>query len=172
MRVHVYPVDDVRGHVLHGLVCWCRPYEDEDDLIIHRTSSPSGACQMANVYIGEPEAAHDPDFRVAWNDVNPWAFLMSPHRSYVKLIEPEENNVANVYEGKPDERQAGEIKPTIFRPRYRSLTDEEVVIHDEIKAKAEELLKLFDFVEDGRYKSLAITSLEQSIMWIVKGLTS
>jgi hypothetical protein len=46
------------------------------------------------------------------------------------------------------------------------------VLHDKIKAKAEELETLFNEVKDGRYKSLAFTSLEQSVMWIVKELTS
>lgn len=80
---------------------------------------------------------------------------------------------SHLYEGKPDARQAGDIKPFRFRPRYRAVTDEEVALHNEIKAKAEELENLFLKVKrDGRYNALAITSLEQSVMWIVKELTS
>jgi uncharacterized protein YoxC len=80
--------------------------------------------------------------------------------------------MAHVYEDKPDARQAGDIKPSRFRPQYRQLTDDEKKLHDDLKAKAVELEQLFDKVKDGRYKSLAFTSLEQSIMWIVKELTS
>ncbi|CAB5224444.1 hypothetical protein UFOVP735_80 [uncultured Caudovirales phage] len=81
--------------------------------------------------------------------------------------------MAHVYEGKPDARQLDTPAPTSrFRPRYRALTDEEKALHDTLKGKAEELEKLFEQVKDGRYKSLAFTSLEQSIMWIVKELTS
>jgi hypothetical protein len=81
--------------------------------------------------------------------------------------------MAHVYDGPPDGRQLDTPAPTSrFRPRYRALTDDEKALHDSLKAKAEELEKLFDKVKDGRYKSLAFTSLEQSVMWIVKELTS
>lgn len=81
--------------------------------------------------------------------------------------------MANAYEGKPDGRQAeGAIAVSRFRPRYRALTDAEKALHDEIKAKADELDALFAKVKPGRYNSLAVTSLETSVMWIIKELTS
>lgn len=79
----------------------------------------------------------------------------------------------NLYDGKPDERQGDEtVKTSRFRPRYRALTVEEKDLHDLIKTKAVELERLFNDVKPGRYSSLAITSLEESIMWIVKELTA
>ena len=45
-------------------------------------------------------------------------------------------------------------------------------LHDALKNKAAELEELYAKVKPGRYNSLAVTSLEQSVMWIVKGLTS
>jgi hypothetical protein len=81
--------------------------------------------------------------------------------------------MTNVYEGKPDGRQADTaITVSRFRPRYRALTDDEKALHDAIKSKADELEQLFEKVKPGRYHSLAITSLEESVMWIVKELTS
>ena len=81
--------------------------------------------------------------------------------------------MADVYEGKPDGRQADTaIAVSRFRPRYRALTDDEKALHDQIKDKASELETLFAKVKPGRYNSLAITSLEQSVMWVVKELTS
>jgi len=80
--------------------------------------------------------------------------------------------MANIYEDKPDGRQAGDITVSRFRPRYRALSDEEKALHDALKDKAAELETLFSEVKEGRYKALAFTSLEQSIMWIVKELTS
>ena len=81
--------------------------------------------------------------------------------------------MAHVFEGQPDGRQAETaIAVTRFRPKYRALTDEEKALHDALKDKATELEALFNQVKDGRYKSLAFTSLEQSVMWIVKELTS
>ncbi len=82
--------------------------------------------------------------------------------------------MAHVFEGKPDERQqAGTDAPVSrFRPRYRALTDDEKALHDALKNKAAELEVLFAQVKPGRYNALAITALEQSIMWIVKELTS
>lgn len=80
----------------------------------------------------------------------------------------------NVYEGQPDARQIDSVdhKVSRFRPTYRALTPDEKDLHDEIKNKAQELEKLFEQVKPGRYNALAITSLEQSIMWIIKELTS
>ena len=78
----------------------------------------------------------------------------------------------HVFEGKPDDRQAGDIQPSRFRPRYRALTVEEKALHDEIKTKAEELLLCFEQVKPGRYRSLGITALEEAVMWTVKELTA
>lgn len=80
--------------------------------------------------------------------------------------------MANVYEAKPDARQSNERIPVSrFRPQYRALSDEEKALHDEIKNKAVELEQLYAKVCGGRYNSLALTSLEESVMWIVKELT-
>lgn len=82
--------------------------------------------------------------------------------------------MADVFEGKPDARQSADVAHPVsrFRPTYRALTDDEKALHDEIKTKAAELETLFGRVKPGRYNSLAITSLEQSVMWVVKELTS
>lgn len=81
--------------------------------------------------------------------------------------------MADVFEGKPDGRQADTaISVSRFRPRYRALTDDEKALHDALKDKAAELETLFAQVKMGRYSALAVTALEQSIMWIVKELTS
>jgi hypothetical protein len=82
--------------------------------------------------------------------------------------------VTNVYEGKPDARQSADpaMKVSRFRPRYRALTDAEKALHDQLKAKAEELEALYAQVKPGRYNALALTALEQSVMWIVKELTA
>ena len=80
--------------------------------------------------------------------------------------------MANVFSGPTDARQSEEaITPTRFRPRYRQLTEKEKALHDDIKAKAEELEKLLDLCGHGRYHALAITALEESIMWAIKQLT-
>lgn len=81
--------------------------------------------------------------------------------------------MADVYEGKADSRQAQEpIATTRFRPRYRQLSDDEKALHDEIKNKASEMEMLFNKVKPGRYNALAMTSLEQAVMWIIKELTA
>lgn len=81
--------------------------------------------------------------------------------------------MAHVFESQPDARQSDEqIAVSRFRPRYRTLTDDEKALHDQLKDKAAELDALYAKVRAGRYNSLAVTSLEQSVMWIVKELTS
>lgn len=82
--------------------------------------------------------------------------------------------MADVFEGQPDARQSGSAGHVVsrFRPTYRALTDDEKALHDQIKEKAAQLEALFAQVKPGRYNSLAITALEQSVMWVVKELTS
>jgi hypothetical protein len=79
----------------------------------------------------------------------------------------------NIYtSGDSDARQGDErVQTSRFRPRYRKLTDAEIALHDAIKEKAAELETLFSRVGNGRYQALAYTSLEESVMWIVKQLT-
>ena len=57
-----------------------------------------------------------------------------------------------------------------FRPTYRELTPIEKQRIDRIKAKAMELATEF-YPFDSREKSLAITKLEESVMWAVKAIT-
>lgn len=63
----------------------------------------------------------------------------------------------------------------VFRPAYRELSDEEKAKINDIKDKAQELLGLYPVSADGRAAdretSLAITKLEESVMWVVKSLT-
>lgn len=58
-----------------------------------------------------------------------------------------------------------------FRTTYRELSDEEKSRMGAVKDKAEELLQLMNAEPDGRYKSMAVTALEQSVMWMVKQIT-
>jgi hypothetical protein len=85
-----------------------------------------------------------------------------------------EEKGTNVFEGPVDGRQADSVLVPVsrFRPTYRALTDHEKTLHDAIKAKACEMEDLYAHVKAGRYNALAITALEQSVMWIVKELTS
>ncbi|MBO1360610.1 hypothetical protein J2D73_12510 [Acetobacter sacchari] len=80
----------------------------------------------------------------------------------------------HLFTGTPDARQSSERNEVTsrFRPRYRALSDEEKALHDAIKSKAAELEELIEAVKPGRYRSLGITALEESIMWAIKELTS
>lgn len=60
---------------------------------------------------------------------------------------------------------------SVFRPQYRELTDREKELVGNIKTVAESLYELMNEAPDGRYKSLAKTALEESVMWSVKGVT-
>ena len=82
--------------------------------------------------------------------------------------------MSNVFKGPADDRQSDDegLIPSRFRPRYRALNVAEKQLHDEIKAKAAELEALFEKLPASREKSLAMTDLELSVMWIIKGLTS
>ncbi len=68
--------------------------------------------------------------------------------------------MAHVFEGAPDGRQAGDIKPGRFRPQYRVLTDEEKALHDAIKAKAAEMEALFERARELRYPPMEIVAVD------------
>lgn len=74
--------------------------------------------------------------------------------------------------GQPDKRLGDTDDVSRFRPKYRKLNEQEMLLHDEIKAQAVGMELLFSQVPDGRYKSLAMTALEQAVMWAVKGVTA
>lgn len=78
------------------------------------------------------------------------------------------------FEGKPDARQSPDVGHPVsrFRPTYRALNDEEKALHDLIKEQALALEASFNKLSKSRYYSLAMTSLEESVMWAVKQLTS
>ena len=99
-------------------------------------------------------------------------------RKVVKtLVESTEKEVGSikdqhVFSGKPDDRFAGDIKTSRFRPRYRSLSVEEKGLHDSIKDKAQQLESLFEETPHGLHKTLSLIALEEAVMWSIKQLTS
>jgi hypothetical protein len=83
--------------------------------------------------------------------------------------------MANVFDGPADARQSDDPRLPVsrFRPRYRALSDEEQKLHDSIKATAVLLETLYDKIAPhDRYYALAMTALEESVMWAVKSLTA
>ena len=59
-----------------------------------------------------------------------------------------------------------------FRPRYRKLESHEMQMSDDIKQAADDLCSLIEALPQSRETSLAITKLEEAVMWAIKGLTS
>jgi len=80
----------------------------------------------------------------------------------------------HVFAGQPDARQSMDPTHAVsrFRPTYRPLTAEEKALHDAIKAAAVDLERLIIQTPAGRAQSLAMTHLEDAIMWAIKGLTA
>lgn len=82
--------------------------------------------------------------------------------------------MTNVFEGPTDGRQSDDVnhKVSRFRPTYRALTPEQKKLHDDIKSVATSLETLISQTPPGRYQALAMTDLELSVMWAIKGLTA
>lgn len=59
-----------------------------------------------------------------------------------------------------------------IRKQYRELSDAEKSLIAEYKDAAVALEQVLEKLPDGREKSLALTNLEQSIMWATQGVTS
>lgn len=58
-----------------------------------------------------------------------------------------------------------------FRKEYRRLTPDEQTAIENIKTQAVGLDALLSEVKDARCRALAITKLEECVMWATKGLT-
>jgi len=63
-----------------------------------------------------------------------------------------------------------DARGTTFRPVDRELSEGEQEVREAIYKQAEALEATYRLVQPGRYRSLALTSLEESVMWIVKEL--
>ncbi|MDY0144213.1 MAG: hypothetical protein RBR97_20210 [Bacteroidales bacterium] len=66
------------------------------------------------------------------------------------------------------------VPKNIFRPVYEELSEEDKKHVEDIKNKASELWHLFPKNGDmgaNREIAVAITKLEESVMWAVKGIT-
>ncbi len=81
----------------------------------------------------------------------------------------EERN-RDLFGEKPDARQGGGAKPGRFANRDRHLTTDELELVDAIKAAASGLASLYEKAPAGRHTSIAMTELETSILWVVKGI--
>jgi hypothetical protein len=83
-------------------------------------------------------------------------------------------DATHIFDGKPDARQSADRNEPMsrFRPRYRALAEDEQKLHDSIKTTAVMLETLFDRTPHGRYHALALTALEEAVMWAVKSLTA
>ena len=92
--------------------------------------------------------------------------------------------------GQADSRMTleNEERPSIFRPKYRKLDDDELERMNNVKAQAQELWDSIDDAMNHRFgvpedtrepvpmaacreHSIARTKLEEAVMWAVKGLT-
>lgn len=90
----------------------------------------------------------------------------------------------HVFADETDARQSmdQELRPSRFRPVYRPLSDDEKALHDKIKATAVELetlvagiprkMEVYNMPSPERYRSLAMTALEEHVMWAIKFLTA
>ena len=59
----------------------------------------------------------------------------------------------------------------VFRKAYRQLTDGEKILMDALKDQAFEVYKIIKSAPPGREQALALTNLEQAVMWAVKAIT-
>lgn len=58
-----------------------------------------------------------------------------------------------------------------FRTKYRGLTPQENSKIEDIKAIAGDLERVINSIGESRETSLAMTNLEQTVMWAVKAIT-
>lgn len=59
----------------------------------------------------------------------------------------------------------------VFRKQYRALTEAEKFALEDLKCEAEVLYQKIKAVGTSRETSLALTKLEESVMWATKAIT-
>jgi len=59
-----------------------------------------------------------------------------------------------------------------FRPQYRSLATDETARIEAVKDRAEELAQMMEEINPSRERALAITKIEEAVMWWTKAATS
>jgi hypothetical protein len=59
-----------------------------------------------------------------------------------------------------------------FRKDYRPLTPEETQARADLILLAEQMETIIDGMKEPRYKALALTHLEETVMWAIKSLTA
>jgi hypothetical protein len=138
-------------------------------LAVGDPQSPTVISAPGNIFArGTPEPG---DYIVRYDDgYMSWSPKKAFEEGYTRFSPGEPQHV---FEGQPDARQSASVTEAVsrFRPRYRALTDEEKAIHDDLKAAFEAVEQQIMRIKGGRYRALALTSLEESCMWAVKELT-
>jgi hypothetical protein len=88
------------------------------------------------------------------------------HRENEPEVEPEAEKPATV-DAQSDDRTLNNV----MRHEYRVLTDDEKAKMLAVKDAGVALLKAIQATGHNRHNSLAITRIEEGVMWCVKGIT-
>ena len=94
----------------------------------------------------------------------------STKRAAKEDLDSELNAVRRELLSKFEGAEEDDARRTAFRPVDRELSEGEQEVREAIYKQAEALEATYRLVQPGRYRSLALTSLEESVMWIVKEL--
>lgn len=82
-----------------------------------------------------------------------------------QFSEPTDFN--KIIDSASDER----VNNNVVRHEYRTLSDEEKMLMKALKDHGQDFIKLINLAGKSREYSLAITKIEEAVMWAVKGLT-
>lgn len=63
------------------------------------------------------------------------------------------------------------IKNNVVRHEYRVLSEYEKLQMKAIKDMGRDFIQLMETLEPSRERSLAVTKVEEAVMWMVKGIT-
>lgn len=81
------------------------------------------------------------------------------------MNEPTDFN--KIIDSASDER----VNNNVVRHEYRTLSDEEKMLMKALKDHGQDFINLINLAGKSREYSLAITKIEEAVMWAVKGLT-
>jgi hypothetical protein len=64
------------------------------------------------------------------------------------------------------------LENDVVRQEYRKLTDDEKLAVKTVKGIGQNFIDACNFIGDSRELSLAVTNMEQAVMWAVKHITA
>ncbi len=123
-------------------------------------------------FVESPKLIPENDLKTDESEFDEGEFVDWTKKSAEEAMGPKLNGASQELVSESVAAEADDARETTIRPIDRELSEDEQEIRNAIYEQVEALEAKFQKVPPSRYRTLALTRLEESVMWIVKGLAS